>query len=1406
MTEVQPADLEQVGLTALGRFQGSNDRADVDLAIACFGSLFNAGHTDVETTVRLASAFRGRFTLTGDESDIAMATILLETVAEAFEEVGVDSPSVKNNLGFTYLTRFLSFGERDDLDRAVVALTAAVANSQPGDGALVTRLSNLVTAREHRFVLAGADEDLAALDEGFALLRSLGMTDIDSPEVRATRLRRLHYEKTGNFPDLLQFVEASATALGSIGLAPDTRSQCGRRLVDELADAIDAGLMPVDAVRLVTALLDRASLGCFAGDGLGWWAGAAAWVLLKQDIFDVAPDVTEAAVNALEEMVPSIDDGHLMLGAVCGAVVMGCWRLYRQDKGAAFLDRGIAAARRATGLDGVISGAAQRSVGILHFNRYSHSHDPADLDRAIALLSLHRGEGTDIGVREATMMLARAHTSRGALRRDRTDLDQAIALLTAVPDEDVDRLDALAGSHLERAELTGSAEDVDSALDCLLAAVRSATPDYHRRHAIIFNLGCCYLARYEHGGDPNDLDQALSWIRGALEITPQNSLDWPLHLNGLATVLVDRYRISGDAAVIAEATDALQRALEATDENHTVVSLLLGNLGNAYFQRVMVSGHAESLVPAIEQTEAAMRRAASDDPKRGSYLHNLGTALLTRHQLVHRPEDLEAGLGYLRRALDHRQVGDPNRTRTLDMIGIFLAAYPPPGEAPRTAEGIAWLEQVVSETPPGAPELAARYAHLGQAHLRHFREGGPGEHLDAAIDWLTRAHSIFRRRPTVPIRLLLAEAFLWRHRERRDPADLDEAFRHAEAGLRDVSKDNWAWLRSADLAARIYLARFELSGDPTYLAAAVDWLAMGAEHARARPDEPQASAVLFTYAQALRRRGGTVYDDNRSAREAALDSLTADVWAVLRHTDLMERLDVALQATMRADTMLRWAVTDDVAEDCVRALEASRGLILFAQSVISTVPGLLREAGHEALAAEWTRAEVSATLDTIREAAIIGEERLVPTDLRDRAVRVLSQPLDRAGWPRPLVATPTPTEIAAALRRIGADALCYLVAGMREREPGLAVVVFADGRVAVTELPLLTVDSSRMHPLSRYIDDFKVALVDLPTVRASAERLRRDAVGLLCDWAWPAAMETVIDIAAPGKKTPRLVLVPTGVLGMVPWHAARHRVAGGRHEYAIERATISYAPSARVLVDTASRPAATMDGTGLLMADPTGSLAYAAREIQEIRDRFYPSAVATRAAEGAPARILAALPGAGNPGVAMLHLGVHCVLAEPGWASRLVIGPRLRLTAGQILDHARGRPAGVPGPLVILSGCGSHVTDTHFDEVLTPATAFLVAGATTVIGSLWTVNDVSGAACMYMFHNFLSGGMGPVDALRAAQLWMLDPDRRAPDLGPALADAPSVVADAIYEDLVGPPGAMHLDDPYFWAPFTHQGW
>ena len=80
--------------------------------------------------------------------------------------------------------------------------------------------------------------------------------------------------------------------------------------------------------------------------------------------------------------------------------------------------------------------------------------------------------------------------------------------------------------------------------------------------------------------------------------------------------------------------------------------------------------------------------------------------------------------------------------------------------------------------------------------------------------------------------------------------------------------------------------------------------------------------------------------------------------------------------------------------------------------------------------------------------------------------------------------------------------------------------------------------------------------------------------------------------------------------------------------------------------------------------------------------------------------------------------------------------------------------------MVVLSACESALGRVDREGVFGLQTAFQLAGARTVVASLWKVEDRATQALMSEFYRNLweENGVGRLEALRRAQLWTARPD------------------------------------------------
>ncbi len=401
---------------------------------------------------------------------------------------------------------------------------------------------------------------------------------------------------------------------------------------------------------------------------------------------------------------------------------------------------------------------------------------------------------------------------------------------------------------------------------------------------------------------------------------------------------------------------------------------------------------------------------------------------------------------------------------------------------------------------------------------------------------------------------------------------------------------------------------------------AIDQLTLAWEHMAERPGVTSpADQLLWSLATERRTRDDAARDDPSQAVAIGIESLRAIVGEVLAQTDLDDALVTARMAAQRASQIAAWSLVDDgpvAAATALTALELGRGLVLHAATSATSTAELLETAGHPDLAAQWrestrrsstvkpgkrrfardvettpvsrrvdgTGAEAGAATRMVNILLGMG----IPDDLRVRVLTALSHTTGPDSVPDRLLTPPSLPEIASALQICDADALVYLVPSdgvpPDGATPGYALLVGTDGTLESVELPGLTTAPGgtvdRYARCHRYAAGETAAPRDPATsadVDGRADASWRQALDGLCDWAWQAAIGPVLDrvtargLGADGQP-PRLVLVPCGTLGVVPWHAARIDQGDGRPRYACETAVFSYAATARQLVEVAGRP------------------------------------------------------------------------------------------------------------------------------------------------------------------------------------------------------------------------------------------
>ena len=214
-----------------------------------------------------------------------------------------------------------------------------------------------------------------------------------------------------------------------------------------------------------------------------------------------------------------------------------------------------------------------------------------------------------------------------------------------------------------------------------------------------------------------------------------------------------------------------------------------------------------------------------------------------------------------------------------------------------------------------------------------------------------------------------------------------------------------------------------------------------------------------------------------------------------------------------------------------------------------------------------------------------------------------------------------------------------------------------------------------------------------------------------------------------------LVIVPHG-----PVHAVPFAALFDGERYLLERSALATAPSASVYAlckGQPQRPAGQMIAFGV----PAEDIPAVEQEVEDVTKLFE----SARAFVGAEASLDTFYEQA--PHADVLHIATHGVhrpdnpmfsglRLSDGWlAARDLYGVQLSAS------------------LVVLPACESVLaSNTEGDELFGIARGFLYAGAPSLVGSLWPVQDEQTAQLMVAFYSALRRGLGAAAALREAQL------------------------------------------------------
>jgi tetratricopeptide (TPR) repeat protein len=982
--------------------------------------------------------------------------------------------------------------------------------------------------------------------------------------------------------------------------------------------------------------------------------------------------------------------------------------------------------------------------------RYEHSGDPSHLREAVAgyrhavtgtppdhphmmtnatyladlgaALQTHVERGGDQAAleeaiaahRDAVMRIPSDHPTRATLlftlgralytwaqrTADMVALEQAIAAYR-------DGLVSAPPGHSHRASLTshlGHALARRYKLSGDVAALEEAITAYHHavaadpgRGRLLSDLGRALRERFERSGDVTALEKAIATCRDAIAATPRDDPSWAERFSELAVALNIWFERTGDAAVLDEAIATHRDVVTATPLDHPDRAGFLSNLGGALQELFQRTGNVSPLEEAIAVHRDAVATMSDEDPERAGYLSNLGLALQKRFNRSGDTAALDEAVATHRDAVGATPFDHPKRAGMLSNLGGALwARFERKRDAVALEEAVAVLREAVGATPPDHPDRAMRLSNLGVALQQQIGRAENEAALAEAVTVLREAIAATPLdHPDAWMCMVNLGSTLRIHAKHAGgvaaQTEAVEVFAQvarlpvASTSVRCRAAQEWA-----DLAA----SADDWSGAAEGYALAVNLLARLVSPGLPRAEQEDqlfksAGLVSDAAACALQRDGDAA---------AALALLEQGRGMLLAQTldaraDLSDLRDHSPQLATRFED-LRTQLDETPSTSSTSVTAGGDGVAL------DTMHEYMSDRRHQ-MVQEWEE-----LIERIR--SIPGFDRfLLPPQLDQLTAAAAHGPI-----------------VTVNVNRYRSDALILTLSG-----------------VQAVPLPGLTPESEREHAAT-----FLTALdLDLEDQWAIPEVL---------SWLWEVLAEPVLKALGitgappPDRPLPRVWWIPTGLLSLLPLHAAgRHADHSG--ETVMDRVVSSYTPTIRVLQHTrATQPAVTATPARPLivaMAQTPGQpdLPEAGAEANLLAERL-PEAQVFTGDHATRDNVLAALSSSD-----WAHFACHAAsdIVRPSLGCLLLHDGPL-----SVLDIARLR---VPNAaLAYLSACSTAGASVRLaDEAIHISSAFQLAGYAHVIATLWPILDEIGldiADDIYASLTAASPQISPAHAVLAA--------------------------------------------------------
>ena len=962
------------------------------------------------------------------------------------------------------------------------------------------------------------------------------------------------------------------------------------------------------------------------------------------------------------------------------------------------------------------------------------------------------------------------------------------------------------------------------------------------------NLATAYSNRIK-GDRGENIEEAITTYKQALEIRTRTAMPvrWAETMNNLATAY--RYRIKGDRGEnIEEAISAYKQTLEVTTQIAMPIdwAQTMDNLANAYSDRIRGDRgeNIEKAITAYKQTLEVTTRTAMPIDWAGT-MNQLAIAYCYRIR-GERGENIEEAISAYKQALEVRtQIAMPVEWAiTMNNLANAYSDRIRGDRGENIEKAITAYKQALEVTTRTAMPVdwAQTVNNLGSAYYFRIR-GERGENIEEAISAYKQALEV-RTRTAMPLEWAstmnnLAIAYCYRIRGNREE-NIEEAIsaykQVLEVRTRIAMPLEWAETmnnlgtaysdrirgkrgENIEEAISAYKQALEVRtriAIPIYWAQTMNNLATAYEDRIRGERSENIEKAISAYKQALEifhpevlpfefrktaRLLGNLYAEENNWSEAtkqyqlALEavevlyesslSLTGKEDELSNTGDLFHRTAYALVCAGHPESAIL-TLEKGRARNLSETLARDRADL---ERIKILAPEVYENYQQAAIVLRnlETQERIRSTFEAKNEVSVTPEEVFQQAlEARQKLNKAIEQIRQISSYEN-FLASPTFEEISQALKP---DEPLIYITTTEYGTISLFVNRTSTNNVSVSSVQLDTLTDTKLKTL---LAGAKEEIELKGWFGAYFNRLNNrqawlDTIDQVTNELWSKLMESIINHLKQ-MNMQQAILIPTGLLGLLPLHAAWTEDLDrpcGRY-YALDEISLTYAPNARSLI-TARKIATRISHDVLLAVDEprpvnANRLPNSKREVLSAIETFPNHCIFKheQATQQAVKNVLSYY--------SVFHFSCH---SSANFTEPLNSG--LLMANDQILSLRDLLELNLDGVrLAVLSACETALPGTKLiDEVVSLSTGMLQAGVAGVVASLWSVSEQSTMLLLSKFYKlWRDENLSPKQALYQAQIWLRESTES--EIAPLLGKRTRT------------PNNRPFEHPYYWAAFSYTG-